>query len=104
MYSYHKWYTKNGSHKMTTGFYMYCTYKVRKTPFNEKKKMLLLDTVVSRQNGYYNILLERLKYIVTTNGTVVSRDILGWLQQATAVKGYYQWPAKNGSHKLTVHF
>ena len=48
MYSYHKWYTKNGSHKMTAGFYMNCTYKVRKTPFNEKKKkMLLLDTVVS---------------------------------------------------------
>ena len=37
MYSHHKWYAKKGSHKLTSGFYMYCTYQVRKTPFNEKR-------------------------------------------------------------------
>ena len=29
IYSYYNWYTKNGSHKLTAGFLVYCTYKVR---------------------------------------------------------------------------
>ena len=28
--SYYKWYGKNGSHKLTAGFSLYCTYQVRK--------------------------------------------------------------------------
>ena len=31
IYSYYNWYTKNGSHKLTAGFLMSCTYKVKKT-------------------------------------------------------------------------
>ena len=31
MYCYHMWYAKNRSHKLTAGFSVYFTYKVRKT-------------------------------------------------------------------------
>ena len=34
IYSYYNWYAKNGSHKLTVGFLMNCTYKVRKSPLN----------------------------------------------------------------------
>ena len=33
---YHKWYAKNGSHKLTAGFYMYGTYLVGTTHFDGK--------------------------------------------------------------------
>ena len=45
MYAYHKLVAKNGSHKLTAHFLIYCTYRVHKIPFNGKAvyyRLLLL--------------------------------------------------------------
>jgi len=45
MYSYHKWYAKNGSHILTANFQVNCTYKLRKKFFNPGYYRLLFIMV-----------------------------------------------------------
>ena len=37
--SLHKWYAKNGSHKLTACYKVYCTYKLRKNNIFKKNKI-----------------------------------------------------------------
>ena len=52
-----------------------CTAHIRLGKLPSMKKVILQVTVVSAQSGYYNLLLERLKYIVTTSSMQKEQQI-----------------------------